>query len=251
MTCLPCCTTYFTLFDDYAAAMMVLEVARVSMLGLVNLLIFPGYGFSCQDTFSVSPYPHTKHFWFNMLAIVTYFNYVMPCFIIFLKLLLLLLLLIIQVMEIKSNKLKGENSRQIISITKSKGKPVREISSNCTLPQITPDEYASRCAMLHSLVVAWSPMLRFSSKNFPIPQNGSSSQFSVLAIGGKSGKISFWRISAPKCYSIEHSNIDPTLVQVGLLQAHNSWITAISWALLSSNSSNPQVLLVTGSSDGR
>ncbi|XP_044461569.1 uncharacterized protein LOC123192915 isoform X3 [Mangifera indica] len=157
---------------------------------------------------------------------------------------------ITKVMEIKSNKLKGENSRQIISITKSKGKPVREISSNCTLPQITPDEYASRCAMLHSLVVAWSPMLRFSSKNFPIPQNGSSSQFSVLAIGGKSGKISFWRISAPKCYSIEHSNIDPTLVQVGLLQAHNSWITAISWALLSSNSSNPQVLLVTGSSDG-
>ncbi|KAJ0044643.1 hypothetical protein Pint_05181 [Pistacia integerrima] len=211
---------------DGKVVMMLLEVARVPMLGLVNLLKWPGYGFHAKMLFLILP----------TLKLYSFFFF--------------LIIIIIQVMEIKSDKLKGKNSRRMFSVTKSKRKLVNKISSNCTLPLITPFEYASWSAMLHSLVVAWSPMLRLSSKNCPILQNGSSNQFSVLAIGGKSGKISFWRIFAPKCYSIEHSKIDTTLVQVGLLQAHNSWITAISWALLSSNSSNPQVLLVTGSSDG-
>lgn len=37
---------------------------------------------------------------------------------------------------------------------------------------------------------------------------------------------------------------------VGLLQAHNSWVTTISWLLFAFDSSNPQILLASGSSDG-
>ena len=116
---------------------------------------------------------------------------------------------------------------------------------------ITADQYASRSSILHSLVLAWSPVLKLPSSNCPVPPNGSSNCFSVLAVGGRSGKISFWRNSMPECYSIEHSKISTSTVLIGLLQAHNSWITTISWAMISSDSSNPQVLLVTGSSDGR
>ncbi|KAK1571297.1 hypothetical protein Q3G72_014717 [Acer saccharum] len=152
--------------------------------------------------------------------------------------------------EIRSGQLKEKISYQIIDVSKAKGKPVNKISNNCTLPMITADQYASRSAILHSLVLAWSPVLKLPSSNCPVPPNGSSNCFSVLAVGGRSGKISFWRISMPECYSVEHSKISTSTVLIGLLQAHNSWITTISWAMISSDSSNPQVLLVTGSSDG-
>nr|POF12247.1 hypothetical protein CFP56_41590 [Quercus suber] len=82
------------------------------------------------------------------------------------------------------------------------------------------------------------------------PEEGKLHHIGPLSkFGGKSGKISLWRIYVPECYSIEHSRV-PTANIVGLLEAHNSWITSISWAFLTSDSSNPQVLLATGSSDG-
>ncbi|KAL5737080.1 hypothetical protein ACOSQ2_031868 [Xanthoceras sorbifolium] len=152
--------------------------------------------------------------------------------------------------EIKSCRLKEKSSYQTIAVSKSKEKPVKKISNNCSVPMLTAAQYASRSAMLHSLVVAWSPVLKLSSRNCPVPRNASSNCFSVLAVGGRSGKISFWRISTPEFYSIEHSTISTGTVFIGLLQAHNSWITTISWAMMSSDSSNPQVLLVTGSFDG-
>lgn len=156
----------------------------------------------------------------------------------------------LQVFETKSDKLK-ENSNEIVSASKYKGQSVNKILQSCSLTLITADEYSSHSAMLQSLSVAWSPVLRLSSMNRPVPQNGYSNWFSVLAVGGRSGKISLWRISVPECYSVDRSKNSTTTVLIGLLQAHNSWITTISWALPSSDPSNPQVLLVTGSSDGR
>lgn len=93
-------------------------------------------------------------------------------------------------------------------------------------------------------------MIQLSPKNIcSVPQNGSS--ISLLAIGGKSGQVSVWRVSVPKCFSVEHGEVPITTTNIALLQAHKSWTTTISWALLDSDSSNPQVLLATGSSDGR
>lgn len=149
----------------------------------------------------------------------------------------------------KSNKLKENNRCQIASAPKSKAKRLKTIPEDPTLPLISADQYASRSAMLSSLVVAWSPLLQ-SYGNMSITPKNSSNCCSVLATGGKSGKVSFWRFFEPPCYSIEHSRVPITVVPVGLLQAHNTWITAISWALLSVDALNPLVLLVTGSSDG-
>lgn len=145
--------------------------------------------------------------------------------------------------------LEDNSSEQIVSASKSEASSRKKIPEKCTLPLITADKYAARNAMLSSLVVAWSPVLQLSPKICSIPQNGSS--ISLLAVGGKSGKVSLWKVSVPHCYTIENSGAPTNAVIVGLLQAHASWVTAISWALLDSESSNPRVLLATGSSDGR
>ncbi|KAM0052597.1 putative transcription factor WD40-like family [Helianthus debilis subsp. tardiflorus] len=105
---------------------------------------------------------------------------------------------------------------------------------------ISAEQYAHRSAMLSSLVAVWSPML----------DSESARRFCVLAIGAKSGIISFWRVHEPQCYSItQGSNHAPVASFIGFIQAHNSWITAISFSKFVSDGS-PQLLLSTGSSDG-
>ncbi|XP_022637111.1 uncharacterized protein LOC106762530 isoform X5 [Vigna radiata var. radiata] len=72
----------------------------------------------------------------------------------------------------------------------------------------------------------------------------------LLAVGGKSGKISLWRFHPPDCYTIDNKDVPTTVKFAGLLHAHNSWVTTISWLLFASDPSNPQILLASGSSDG-
>lgn len=159
------------------------------------------------------------------------------------------LLLDFQVLNTRSSR--GKSSHQTDPVIRPKGKSTKKTLEVCSLPLISADQYASRSAMLSSLVVAWSPLLKLSSEMCLVPENDSSNCFSLLAVGAKSGKISIWRIHAPQYYSIEQSGT-PTAVQlIGMLKAHSSWVTSISWALLASDSSNPQVVLATGSSDGR
>ncbi|KAE8077619.1 hypothetical protein FH972_016169 [Carpinus fangiana] len=153
-----------------------------------------------------------------------------------------------QGLETVSETNSNQNLHHFDLVSKSNAKALIKISEKCTLPQITANQYASRGAMLWSLAVAWSPLLQLSSKLCSVPQTGSS--FSLLALGSRSGIISLWKIFVPECYSVEHSGVPTTATIVGLLQAHNSWITSISWALRASDSSSPQVLLVSGSSDG-
>ncbi|PON71979.1 WD repeat containing protein [Parasponia andersonii] len=152
------------------------------------------------------------------------------------------------VLETDIGLLKENSSKKIVDVSKSKANSLKKIQETCKLPLISADKYGARSAMLSSLVVAWSPVLQVSPKICSLPQNGSS--ISLLAVGGKSGKVSLWRVSVPDRYSIEHSGVPTTAMIVGLLQAHASWVTAISWVMLDSRTSNPQVLLATGSSDG-
>ncbi|XWS50267.1 hypothetical protein CRYUN_Cryun12cG0073700 [Craigia yunnanensis] len=153
-----------------------------------------------------------------------------------------------KVLNTKSGR--GKSSHQTGPAIKTKGKSTKKIPEVCSLPLINADQYASRSAMLSSLVVAWSPLLKLSSEMCLALENNSSNCFSLLAVGAKSGKISLWRIHAPQYYSIEQSGAPSAADLIGILQAHNSWVTTISWAFLASDSSNPQVLLATGSSDG-
>ncbi|PSS32958.1 Cytosolic iron-sulfur protein assembly protein [Actinidia chinensis var. chinensis] len=155
-----------------------------------------------------------------------------------------------KVVEIKSDNMKANNLNQIVPVPNSKTKSTKKVPEKSTLPLITADQYASRSAMLSSLVVAWSPVLQLMSETGPVSPNYSSNFCSVLAVGGKSGKISFWRILEPECVSVMSNRDSTTAFLVGLLQAHSAWITAISWALFASNTSDPQLLLATGSSDG-
>lgn len=152
-------------------------------------------------------------------------------------------------LETDIGQVKRNSSKQIVSASKSKASAPKKTPKNCTLPLISADRYAARSAMLSSLVVAWSPVLELSAQASSIPQNGSS--ISLLAVGGKSGEVSFWRVSVPECYSVELNHVPTDAMILGFVQAHASWVTAISWLLLDPKSSNPRVLLTTGSSDGR
>ncbi|KAK1440419.1 hypothetical protein QVD17_06246 [Tagetes erecta] len=108
------------------------------------------------------------------------------------------------------------------------------------LPLISAEQYACRSAMLSSLVVAWSPML----------DSKSGRSCCILAIGAKSGKISFWRVDKPQCYSITQGDHSPPVASlIGFIQAHNSWTTTISFSKIVFDES-PQLLLSSGSSDG-
>ena len=139
-------------------------------------------------------------------------------------------------------------SDQMDSVSR-KEKSLKNMPENDMLPLISADQYASRSAMLCSLVVSWSPLLRVASESYPV--HNTCASVCLLAVGGKSGKISLWRFYTPDCYTIEDRKIPTAVKFVGLLQAHNSWVTTISWLLFASDSSNPQILLATGSSDGR
>lgn len=94
-------------------------------------------------------------------------------------------------------------------------------------------------------------MLHSPSEACEIPQDGLFHSFSLLAVGGKSGKLSVWRISAPQRYSIKQTGTPPAVSLAGFFQAHNSWITAINWVPFPSDCSESLVFLVSGSSDGR
>lgn len=164
-----------------------------------------------------------------------------------------------------SDKLEGNNPLQIVYKRTSKARSLKKIGEDCTyktrslkkigedctLPLVTVNQYASRNAMLSSLVVAWSPVLCLPPETDSAPPDNSSNCFSLLAVGGKSGKISFWRVHEPLSYTVEHSRVPISVMLAGFHQAHNTWVTAISWALLTSDASSPQVLLATGSTDGR
>ncbi|CAN8254842.1 unnamed protein product [Cochlearia groenlandica] len=113
--------------------------------------------------------------------------------------------------------------------------------------EISPEKYVSREALLSSLSVAWSSLLKFSSK-------GSSCEnmltFSLLAIGSKSGCVSIWKVHAPECYQIERSTASPSVELTAIVNAHSSWVSTMSWGVFGCDSSNSQVVLVTGSCDG-
>ncbi|XP_054816404.1 uncharacterized protein LOC129316145 isoform X2 [Prosopis cineraria] len=151
--------------------------------------------------------------------------------------------------EIIGSDLQITASAQMESMSESNDKSSETISENhMLLPLIAADQYAYRSAMLSALVVSWSPLLHETSEFHPVPNANAS--VSLLAVGGKSGKISFWRFCAPDCYTIQDSNIQNAVKFVGFLQAHSSWVTSISWVLFPSDFSNTQILLATGSSDG-
>nr|GMD81480.1 uncharacterized protein LOC109177286 [Ipomoea batatas] len=132
----------------------------------------------------------------------------------------------------------------------SEAKRSKAAARNSGLPLITAEEYASRNAMLSLLTVAWSPYLQ-STFGGGIPStDGSTNGCTVLAVGGKSGRLSFWRFRKPQCYYTQSGTDSNSAMLVGFLQAHDTWVTAITWTLQVSDASNPQVLLCTGSSDG-
>ncbi|XP_010525571.1 PREDICTED: uncharacterized protein LOC104803340 [Tarenaya hassleriana] len=133
---------------------------------------------------------------------------------------------------------QANNTQQFLSPCKAQKK--------CTV-EISPLKYVSRDAVLSFLSVAWSPLLSFSSKT---SSHGNLRRFSLLAIGSKSGDVSLWKVYSPECYNIDRSNVSPDVKHRGMLHAHSSWVSTLSWGIVGSDFSNPQVLLATGSSDG-
>lgn len=139
-------------------------------------------------------------------------------------------------------------SLQIVCIPNSKKRSTKKVPETDSVAVLSTDKYASRNSMLASVVVAWSPLLQTSECRLLSPDD-SSDCCSILAIGGKSGMISFWKVNKPHHYSILNNTPNDVRL-VGILHAHMSWLTTMSWAVSVSIASNHQLLLATGSSDG-
>ncbi|KAL8171099.1 hypothetical protein V2J09_022903 [Rumex salicifolius] len=140
---------------------------------------------------------------------------------------------------------KGDanDSLQIVSVINAEENSRAE-REDCS-SQLSADKYASRCALISSLVIVWSPVVTLSA----VTSDNSSISYCILAIGSKSGHLSLWRIHTPDSYSVEHSYA-PKVEFAGLQQIHNAWVTALEWGLYGTDASNPQLLLASGSSDG-
>ncbi|CAA0813062.1 Transducin/WD40 repeat-like superfamily protein, partial [Striga hermonthica] len=148
--------------------------------------------------------------------------------------------------ESDSDNLRETNTLQLVPV--SFYKSLEKVTDDRNLPILTKQQYASRSEMLMSIAIAWSPILGTSGNGVASPQN-SSDYCSVLAVGGKCGRLSFWRIHAPDCYAVDNPKYSSNVLLVGLLKAHDAWITAINWAICGCND-EPQLILATGSSDG-
>ncbi|KAK1666622.1 hypothetical protein QYE76_054781 [Lolium multiflorum] len=116
---------------------------------------------------------------------------------------------------------------------------------NICLPIITAKQYARRNAILSSLVVAWSPVVPSGDATSCLLSN-----WCILAVGSKSGDVSFWKICKPEYYTIDVCMVMRDPILVGVLKAHNSWVSAISWEVSYAEFSKSSLLLATGCSDG-
>lgn len=112
-------------------------------------------------------------------------------------------------------------------------------------PLITAKQYACRNALLSSLVVAWSPAVPSCDTTSCLSRN-----WCILAVGSKSGVVSFWKIYKPEYYTVDACMVTRDPILIGVLQAHNSWVSAISWEVSSAGSLKSSLLLATGCSDG-
>ncbi|EPS67941.1 hypothetical protein M569_06831, partial [Genlisea aurea] len=130
------------------------------------------------------------------------------------------------------------------------GEPLKKKKNDDShFPLVTAKQYATRNEMLMSLVVAWSPIAKTSQCSVAAVPDNSCCSF--LAVGGKCGRISLWKVNAPRQYSIDNPDYLGKVSLVGLFKAHDAWITAIDWAASSgSGVSHSHFLLATGSSDG-
>ncbi|KAL2921682.1 Notchless protein-like protein 1 [Bienertia sinuspersici] len=95
--------------------------------------------------------------------------------------------------------------------------------------------------MLASLVVAWSSQLQFSAKD----SRKACDCYCLLAVGTKSGSISIWRFDRPSYYSVEHADDSINKNFIGVIQAHDSWVTALSWGFLVTAGDNVLVSVVS------
>ncbi|XP_023158246.1 uncharacterized protein [Zea mays] len=116
---------------------------------------------------------------------------------------------------------------------------------NKSLPLITAKQYACRAAHLSSLVVSWSPVVSLSDRTSCLLRH-----WCILAVGSKSGNISFWKLYKPEYYTIDAGVVTSDPMLIGVLHAHESWVNAITWQVLSAGSSKSSLLLATGCSDG-
>ena len=112
--------------------------------------------------------------------------------------------------------------------------------------------------MLSFVVVACSPTLGL--KNHRGDTSGCIAENAMLiALGSKSGEVSLLRITMPRDYSLEKVTFAPEVSMIGVFEAHESWVSVLSWAKCyksennhhSTLSGDEEVLLVTGSCDGR
>ncbi|RLM55731.1 hypothetical protein C2845_PM10G03430 [Panicum miliaceum] len=150
----------------------------------------------------------------------------------------------------KSSKKTAKHRHEPVSVngqgsTENAKASLSSNGENKSLPLITAKQYACRDACLSSLVVAWSPLVSSSDKSSSLLRH-----WCILAVGSKSGNVSFWKLYKPEYYTIDAGVVNSDPMLIGVLQAHKSWVSAITWEVSSEGSSKSSLLLATGCSDG-
>nr|TKW11867.1 hypothetical protein SEVIR_5G000400v2 [Setaria viridis] len=150
----------------------------------------------------------------------------------------------------KSSKKTAKRGHEFVAVNRqgSTGNVKASLLSNGenkSLPLITAKQYARHDAHLSSVVVAWSPLVSSSDRTSCL-----SRHWCILAAGSKSGNVSFWKLYKPEYYTIDAGVVTSDPILIGVLQAHKSWVSAITWEVSSAGSSKSSLLLATGCSDG-
>ncbi|GJN17950.1 hypothetical protein PR202_gb05060 [Eleusine coracana subsp. coracana] len=152
-------------------------------------------------------------------------------------------------LELCSNKSKKRPLGKVVNHGQGRSQntkaPLSSNEASKSLPHITAKQYACRDALLSSLIVAWSPVLSSSDRVSYL-----SRDWCILAVGSKSGNVSFWKVCKPEYYTIDVGLVSREPMLIGVLQAHKSWVSAISLEVSSTSSSKSSLLLATGCSDG-
>ena len=131
-------------------------------------------------------------------------------------------------------------------------------TNESAVSNISPSLYKKYSNMLSFVVVACSPTLRI--KNYRGDTSGCIAENAMLiALGSKSGEVSLLMITMPRDYNLEKVTFAPEVSMISVFEAHESWVSVLSWAKgyksenndHSALSGDEEVLLVTGSCDGR
>ncbi|MCO5605146.1 hypothetical protein L7F22_059326 [Adiantum nelumboides] len=155
----------------------------------------------------------------------------------------------------ESNRLSFGGTSKSLAMVPFTSSLAAGIQPNCVMDSKHFVHYTN---VLAYVSVAWSPAMRVENLTKDSPQI-TTLTMALIALGAKSGDVSILTCIQPINYSVETATSTPAVSLVTIVNAHESWVSALAWSKSCKNIhtgdsndaiSAEEILLATGSSDG-